>query len=108
MADLAASAVTILDSWTEGGNNGKKLNVYKCSATFTAMGTATNKLLATAFRLIQIERVSPFVADDNSLVIAAAPNVAGTLILLKAAGSNAPADYTDTFYFTVWGYPPQS
>jgi hypothetical protein len=108
MASLASSGVTILDSWTEGGNNGKKLNVYKCSVVLSSMGTVANGIPATAFRLSTIERVSPWTLSDNTIVLVAAPNVLKTAVLLKAAGTNAPADYSGTYECTVWGYPPQA
>lgn len=108
MANLASSGVTIEDSWTSGGNNGKKYNYYRCTAVLSSMGTVANNIPAAAFRLQTIEGSTPWTLSDNSIVVVANPNVAKSLLLLKAAGTNAPADYTGTFSFTIWGYPPQA
>jgi hypothetical protein len=46
MADLLRSNVTVLDSWTEGGTNGKRYSTLRIQAAATAAGagTATNKI----------------------------------------------------------------
>lgn len=107
MANLGTSGVTIVDSWTGGGNNGKKFNFYKCVVVLSSMGTAANAIPASAFRLQTLEGSTPWTIADNSVAIVAAPNVAKSQLLLKAAATNAPADYSGTYYCTVWGYPPQ-
>lgn len=104
MADLAQSAVVTRGSYTSGGNNGKKHRYFEVTATLAAMGTAANKVLATAFRLTNIVGCTPLVKTDDTLVIAAGPSTDGSMLLLKAAGTNAPADYTGEFKFIVWGF----
>lgn len=93
MADLAASAVTILDNYFSDGGNGKKFRTRKVRLVLTTQGGATNKIPAEVLNLTSIESATPAVASDNSLVIVAAPSYDKTFLLLKAAGTNAPADY---------------
>jgi hypothetical protein len=103
MADLARTGVVKRKNYRTGGNNGSRFTAYECTVTLAAMGTAANKVLASAFGLDTITHVTPFVKTDDTLVIAAGPSNDGTHILLKAAGTNAPADYTGEFKCVVWG-----
>jgi len=105
MADLTQSGVTVLDTWTEGNVNGKRRVALRCQVALSGAGSGatSNKIPASAFGLKKVEEVSLLVNDDSDLVIAASPNYAGTEIILKAAGTNAPASYTDTFRCIVKG-----
>lgn len=105
MANLAASAVTTNDSWTRDGGNSKKFNAYNVTVVLAAMGTATNKILASAFGLVKITGTSNWIASDNSVIIPACPSIDGTYILLGGGAANVVADYTATFKATVWGSP---
>lgn len=103
MADVAASAVTRINSWTRGGTNGRRQKVVQAdiAGTFTA-GTPTNKIPASIFGLTKVEEVSLGVLDDNSRVHALIPSYDGANILAvdvnqaTDANRNIPADITVT------------
>lgn len=103
MANLAASAVTILSSWTEGGLNGKQLKCRQVTVVLAAMGTVANKILASAFELTTVEQVENFIKSDNTLVLPAAPSYDGSQVVLANQAAFAPADVTGTFRTTVKG-----
>ena len=67
-------------------------------------GDSSKTIPASAFGLRVIEEVSPLVNDSDDLIIVASPNYDGTEIILKAAGTNVPADFTDTFRGVVKGH----
>lgn len=103
MANLAASAVTQVDSWWSQGINGKKLKAKKLTLVLTGQGDATDKILASVLGLTTIVEAGPAIASDNSVIVVASPSYDGTLLLLKAAGTNAPAVYTATVRVIVKG-----
>jgi hypothetical protein len=105
MADLASSAVVQTDNYYFGGPSGKKFVAYKATVTLAAMGSATNKILASAFGLVTIAGTSSWVISTEAEVLPAVPSVDGTYILLGGGASNAPADYTGEYTATVWGSP---
>ena len=98
--------MTIRDSWSEGGVNGKRRTVLEVTVVLTGAGSgaSSNKIPASAFGLTVIEEVSSFVNDGGDLIIVGSPNYDGTEIVFKAAATNAFASYTDTFRGTVKGY----
>lgn len=101
MANLAATAVVVNDYYFPHRDQVRiRKNV---TLTLTGQGTATNKILASVLGLISISSATPAVKTDDTLVIDAAPSTDGTFLLLKAAGSNAPADYTATVKLEVEG-----
>lgn len=104
MADLAKSAVTILESWLEVGTN-RQLKVRRVKATLSGQGGGTDKINASLFDLTRIYDCSSFVKSDDSLMVTAAPSKDQTHLLLKAAGTNAPANNAANgdYYFTVKG-----
>lgn len=104
MADITAADVTLVRSWSEGGLALKDRVVKIVSLDLGGQGTTTNAIPASALGWTVIEEASTFVKDDNTLVVAAAPSADGSKLLLKAAATNAPADYTGTFIGTVRGY----
>lgn len=103
MADLAQTAVSITKA-TRLALTGGNRRILEVSLTLTGQGTATNKINASVLGLTKIIESSPLTASDNSLVIVAAPSADGTYLLLKAAGTNAPADYTATLLGVIQGY----
>lgn len=105
MANLASSAVTQNDNYFMNGVNGRKHIAYNVSVTLAAMGTATNKVLASAFGLVTIAGTSNWVKSDGSEVLPASPSIDGTYILIGGGASNAPADYTGDYEATIWGSP---
>ncbi len=103
MANLASTGVVTNANYTGNGNNGKKHSFKEVTVTLSSMGTTTNTIPAAAFGMSKIAGSSPWTLSDNSIVVVANPNVLGTLLLLKAAATNAPADYTGAFTATIWG-----
>lgn len=109
MATLAQSAVTIRDSWWEGGIPAKKTKVLSVTMVLTGHGGATNTILASVFGLTTIREVTPVQTDDNSAVYLGAPSYDGTkLFLYDLSGAtdatrDAPADITDTVRCIVKG-----
>lgn len=101
MADLAASGVVVVSSWYEGHDRGI-LNRH-LRLTLSTMGTATNKILASVLGFAKIERCSPLVKSDDSVMLVASPSYDGSMLLTKAAGSNAPADFSGTYECVVTG-----
>ena len=109
MATLAASAVTVRDSWYEGGVPTKKTKVKSLTLVLTGHGGATNTILASTLGFTTIREVSLVQTDDNSAVYVGAPSYDGTkLFLYDMSGAtdatrDAPADITDTVRCIVKG-----
>jgi hypothetical protein len=104
MADLASTAVTLRKADQLGTRAGQLRGVRKSlTIVLAAMGTATNKVLASALGFTTVLETSCFVKSDNSEILVATPSYDGTYILLKAAGTNAPADFTGTYRAVVVG-----
>ncbi len=103
MADLADSAVTLLDDWYEGGLNGRKFRCRKVSLVLTGQGTNANAIPASVLKLDEIHDVTPFVKSDDGAIVPASPNAAGDTLLLRASATEAPADHTGTFTGVVRG-----
>jgi hypothetical protein len=110
MADLAATAVSILKSWTEGGLHGKRVSCRQVQLTLTGQGTTTNKIPASVLGLGVIEQASNFVKSDDAKVYPAAVSNDGANLLLvdltNATDANRadPADITATAIGVVKGY----
>lgn len=111
MPNLASSAVTILEVWTEGDTTGKRLVNIRCHASLNGQGDGGvgTSIPKTAFGLSRIEKVSNFVLDDLSVIAPAAVTPDGEGILLldvnnaTDAERSAPALFTGEFYFVVTG-----
>lgn len=103
MADLAASAVSLISEWTEGGTNGRRLACRKLQLVLTGQGTTTNKITAAILGFTKIQSASPAIGDANDRIVVASPSYDGSLLLLKASATEAPADLTDTVRLTVKG-----
>jgi hypothetical protein len=105
MADLLRSNVTVLDSWTEGGTNGKRYSTLRIQAAVTTAGSGatTEKIPASAFGMSSIVDTSEWVNSGNTAVISAAPNYAGTEILLSNGGTTAPTSASGTFRANITG-----
>jgi hypothetical protein len=104
MADLASSAVTTLRISSETLSNGITLYTKACSVTLTTQGTVTNKVLATAFGLSAFEESSSWSKSDNTEIIVAGVSNDRSHLILKAAGTNAPADYAGVYNVYVKGF----
>lgn len=103
MADLAASAVTIVDSWYPTTN--KHIKSRRVTLVLTGQGTAANAIPASVMDFREIEQVTVLTQDDDTDLVVGAPDDAKTTLLLKAAATNAPADYTGTFKGVITGRP---
>lgn len=103
MANLASSAVTIIESWTEGDVNGKRLNVYYVSLVLSTQGGATNAVLGSVISdgvQNAIVESSAFIKSDNSAIVPTHSSVDRTKLLFGAT----VADQTGTYYGIVKGY----
>lgn len=104
MAALAASAVTLNDSWFEGGLNGKRNRCRALTLVLTGQGDATDTIGYAALGFTRkIAEATPLIKSDDSTVVVATPSYDGSKLLLKAAGTNAPGTYSGTFKCIVKG-----
>lgn len=110
MASLAKTAVTIRDSWWEGGAPlTKKTKVLSVTMVLTGQGGATNTIPASVFGLTTIREVTAVQSDDDSIVTLGAPSYDGTKLFLydlsdaTDATRDAPTDITDTVRCLVKG-----
>lgn len=104
MADLASSAVTLEDSWYEGGEGSpRRLLVKRLLLVLTGQGTASNAIPASVLGFDKLVDSSVAVPNTNADMVVASPDYAQTSLLLKASASDAPADFTGHFRVTVRG-----
>lgn len=103
MASLAASAVTLTRTGTEGGLHLKERRVFRVSLVLTAQGGTTNLIPASVLGLTTLERATTFYDAGNSKIITASTD--GTNLYLAGAGANSqnPTDYTGTIVGEVAG-----
>lgn len=102
MADLEASDVTIVNGWPV--NQGSRVVALReFSLVLDTMGTAANAIPASVLGFSKIISAEPGILDTNAGIIVAAPSLDGTKLLLKAAATNAPADYSGTLVIRVLG-----
>lgn len=106
MADLTSAGVSVSRTMSETRSNGLTLFEKACTVTLATNGTMTagEKIPASAFGLSSLEEVSAFVKSDNTEVLAAGISNDRGNVLLKAAGSNAPAAYSGAYTCVVRGY----
>lgn len=109
MADLASSAVTVVNSWSNGGVNGKRHVEEIVTLVLTGQGDSTDKILATALGFTKIEQCGNAVLDDDSIVYIASPSYDGSHILLvdpteSTDASRVPVAVTGTVRLFVAGY----
>lgn len=108
MAAVTSSDITVIEQH-DIVDRGLKYVGTKALVTITVTGEGANAgdIPISAFegalgRSFETFRsVSPFIADDNSVIVVASPVYDGTSVILKAAATNAGADYTDTFRCVV-------
>lgn len=104
MADLTSASVSVLRTSSSTLSNGLTQFEKTATVTLTAMGTVANKVLASAFGLSSFEDSSMWTQTDNTIILVAAPASDRTYLLMKAAGTNAPADASGAFNCVVRGY----
>lgn len=111
MADLAASAVTILDKWVIPGPYGKQLVALRAKATLLTMGSTTNKVPASVFgltRVVMVQVAESTATAENRYI--ATPSQDGVNILfsdletVSDVDRGAAADNSGTFNFFMFGY----
>lgn len=103
MANLLASAVTILESWTEAGLASKRLNCYRVTLVLSTQGGATNAVLGSVIAVgLQnaIVESSNFTKSDNSAIAVTAPSIDRTKLLF----GTSVGDITGTYTGIVKGY----
>jgi hypothetical protein len=105
MAALAASAVTKVASWKGGGNNGRRYTYRRLALALTAQGTITNPITAAVLGFTKILGCDNAIKDDNSAIIPTSPSYDYAYLTFGGGAANVLADYTGTYYITVWGYP---
>ncbi|PCJ80636.1 MAG: hypothetical protein COA57_14865 [Flavobacteriales bacterium] len=110
MADLAASAVTVIRNWLTGGIANKDQWAAQVSCALVAMGSATNKIPATAFGLTRIEQVSGLAWDEtNSRAYGLTTDGTNVYVINLEGATDADrgnaVDHTTTVLtFTIKGY----
>lgn len=105
MANLASSAVTVLEAWTEGGLTGKRNVAKRVTLILTGQGSVANKITAEALGFQKILSATAAVNADQDEVFPAVVSVDGSQVLLVVAAETAhvPTDVTDTVTLTVLG-----
>jgi len=110
MADLASSGVVVLDSWfvPQIGTPARKMTAKRVELTLSSMGSATNKILASALGFQTVFRCSPLVQDDNTDIYRAGPSYDGSMILVGSGTASTPLDITGDYVCIVEGEPAAS
>lgn len=109
MANLTSADVTLTTSedYPLGDRFGKIMQEsqgdYHVVLSAHGDGTTSHDIPAAAFGKSVIREVPVCVKSDNSIILVAVPKYDGSAILLKAAGTNAPAQFTGTFLMRVKG-----
>ncbi len=103
MANLADSAVTIVDSWEGGGNTGMRYAYREVILVLSGQGDGTDKITAANLRLRKVRGATPLMASDSATCYLAAPSYDYSLLLLFEDASDAPSTQTGTFKCVVWG-----
>lgn len=109
MANLAQSAVTVLNKYEESTRQGRyQHTVVRATAVLSGQGTTTNKIAATAFGLNSFVDCSNAVTDGNTIYPAVVSYDGTAILLANQAGATAaehvnPVDVTDTIRITVKG-----
>lgn len=101
MADLATSAVTLNRDWFAG----LQRNVRQKDVTLVldAMGTATNKIPASALGLTKILGSTALVKSDGLVIVLGVADYTGDNLLLKSETAATALDYTGTFRGVITG-----
>lgn len=101
MADLDKDAVEVLNTRYVG--KAKEIIEREVNVTLSGQGTTTNKITAESMNLYEFVGLSVLVGTDNSAIVIGAPSNDGKTLLLKAAGSNAPADFSGDYKAVIKG-----
>lgn len=101
MADLAKDDVTINRSWYAGQD--KQIMSRDVNLTLSGQGTTANAINADTLGFKTFEGISTLTKGDDSEVVIGIPSVDKSQLLLKAAGTNAPAAFTGAYRGVVNG-----
>ena len=106
MATLTSSSVSVTRTAYETRSNGLVLWEKAGTVTLATHGTlsAGEEIPASAFGLSTFEDCAPLVKTDDTIILVAAPSHTKEYMLLKAAGTNAPAAVSGAHTFVVRGY----
>jgi hypothetical protein len=106
MADLTSSSVSVTRTAYEIRSNNLTLFEKAATVTLATHGdlTAGQLIPASAFGLSTIEECSPLTKTDDTVVVVANPSNDKANLLLKAAGTNAPAAYSGAYKCVIRGY----
>jgi hypothetical protein len=106
MPDLTSSSVVVNRAASQTLSNGLTLFTKACTVTLTTHGSASagERILATAFGLSSVEESTPWVKTDNAEIVPAGPAADRTFLLLKAAGTAAPAATSGAYNAVLKGY----
>ena len=104
MAD--ATATILSDSRVaEYPPTSQRKEIIATLVTDGSNGASAGDIPASLFGLTFIERASPAVKSDNTLIVTLAPAYNGGSLLGKAAATAAPADIpSGTYRVTLFGY----
>lgn len=101
MADLTKSAVAVTHTIYVGVKRDRIER--EVTLTLTTQGTAANAITAASCGYHKFKGISYLTKSDDSVVLIGIPSADGSKLLLKAAGTNDPADYSGTFSGTISG-----
>lgn len=102
MGAVAASAVTINETWYSEGSSGRKLKTVDATIVLSTQGSDTNYIATNLLAdLDEAIKVGAFVKSDNTAIYPGAPSYDGTKIYV--VDTHAPADVTGTFRVIVTG-----
>ena len=82
MAALAASAVTVVRAWTEGGSAGKDRVGALLTLVLSGQGSVANAIPASALGFTKIESCGNLLDVTNTLVYPAVPDSTGANVLV--------------------------
>lgn len=102
MANLVPSAVTVLETWTEGDTHGKRLNCFYVKLVCTGQGDNVNLIPANVVMpgFGTIVESTSFYLNSSQSILSATPSVDRTYLLI----GTAELGVTDTVYGVVKGY----
>lgn len=107
MANLTSAGVTKLAAFPLGDRfqKDRQESVVDFTVVLAAQGDGADgsNIPASAFGMSVIREVTTITKSDNSIILVGAPKYDGSGILLKAAATNAPAQFTGTFNMRVKG-----
>jgi len=104
MADLASTAVVSIQRQLFGGMSKKSLQLVEATVTLATMGSATNKVLASAFGLSKVVGVLTVTKSDDTRLLGNASYDGSYIQLMDPVNAtNLGADFSGTFKFAIIG-----